>query len=70
MIEKYLPKTYEGRMAHIAEECAEVIMAYAKMQRFGANHSHPISKERNIDAFHRELKDLKDIIEIFEDNHP
>jgi NTP pyrophosphatase (non-canonical NTP hydrolase) len=35
MDDRYLPQTPEGRLWHLAEECAEVIKAISKCKRFG-----------------------------------
>lgn len=37
MNEKYLPKTLNGRLVHLVEECSEVIKEICKAQRFGLN---------------------------------
>lgn len=48
---------------HIAEEAAEFLMAYAKMQRWGEDSVNPElpveQQETNIDWVHRELADLE-----------
>ncbi len=58
---KYLPKTFDGKLIHITEECAEVIKCVTKMQRFGVNGFHPRRKTTatNRDNLLWEMKDLK-----------
>ena len=38
---QYLPETVEGKLDHVQEECAEVILAIAKMKRFGWESRNP-----------------------------
>jgi hypothetical protein len=56
----------DPRYAHIgtpiiklAEECAEVIQSCMKIERFGIDNYHPVTKETNSAALLRELADLK-----------
>jgi NTP pyrophosphatase (non-canonical NTP hydrolase) len=62
MEEKYLPKDLNGKLARLSEECAEVIQAVCKAQRFGLSNYHPITKEINSQAIIRECEDLKHAI--------
>lgn len=52
-------------LAHLAEECAEVIMAVAKMQRHGALTNHPDRPDsNNLMDLGREIGNLSVAIEI------
>lgn len=52
---------------HVAEEAAEFLTAYAKMQRWGEDSVNPEvpveEEETNIDWVHRELDDLEGAVE-------
>ncbi len=63
MIERLLPTTREGRLARLTEECAEVIKAVSKGQRFGWElHSFEGVEYDNITRLHEELVDLEHAI--------
>lgn len=56
---KYLPHTYEGKLIHLVEECAEVQKAVTKIQRFGLENYNPDTKIQNSDKLFQEMKDLE-----------
>ena len=62
MDEKYLPTDQNGCLTRISEECAEIIQAVSKAQRFGIYNHHPETKESNLMAIMREYADLKHAI--------
>jgi NTP pyrophosphatase (non-canonical NTP hydrolase) len=51
----------------LAEECAEVIQAVAKIQRHGLHSSHPASSEPNRGSLQRELGDVAAAIKLLID---
>ena len=63
MNDKYLPKGFANQLAHVVEECGEVLAAAGKTIRFGVfgvNPELPQSlQETNIDWLSRELEDLE-----------
>lgn len=65
MREDLLPQKYETKMAHVVEEAAEVILAYAKMQRFGKTAVDPKTniEYNNENDFVLEVRQLKYAIE-------
>jgi hypothetical protein len=65
--EEYFPKDIAGKMDHFQEEAAEIILAISKAKRFGLSGAHPDSKETNLQAIHREWKDLIGAFERFEE---
>ena len=58
MQQKYLPKTFDGKLIHLIEECSEVTKCVTKIQRFGINNSHPRRLISNREALLNEMKDL------------
>lgn len=48
------PKVYEA-LAILSEECGEVVQAVGKIQRFGLDSAHPITKETNRAELEKEL---------------
>jgi hypothetical protein len=60
---EYLPKTKEAAEARILEECLEVGVAYAKMQRFGRETQPPWEGPTNEAQFLAEIVDVYDAIE-------
>lgn len=50
-------------MAHVVEECGEVLSAAGKTFRFGPYSVNPLipedQRETNLEWFHRELRDLE-----------
>jgi len=67
---KYLQRGFNKQLAHVVEECGEVLAAAGKTQRWGRdsyNPELPVSEqETNNDWLLRELKDLKQAIERLE----
>lgn len=61
---KYLPKTMDGKLARLAEECAEVIQVVCKIQRFGIDNHHPVTGVDNIDLLLAEMADLVDAVDV------
>ena len=62
---EYQSQNLQQAFAHIAEECAEVCQAYAKMQRFGMDAVNPELEPgdegygiTNAQWFNRELHDV------------
>lgn len=62
-----LPKTWEGRLARLEEECGELIKAIGKMHRFGRVATDPKTKIKydNVCDIMDEAKDVKDAAERF-----
>jgi hypothetical protein len=67
MTPEFLPKNKNTALAHVMEECAEVIKEGSKIYRFGwasYNPNLPIEeRETNRDALLREMEDLELAIE-------
>lgn len=67
---KWLRDNFDFCLAHVVEECGEVLAAAGKTQRWGWASSNPNLPEReretNIVWLRRELTDLKDAIARFE----
>jgi hypothetical protein len=65
----YLPDTLEGKLVHVTEECAEVIHAACKIQRWGWNSTNPdsVSQLSNGERLQLELRDLRGAVERLED---
>lgn len=59
MIKKYLPKSVEGKMIHVVEECSEVQHAITKALRFGLDKYHP--RDKSYDNRNRILNELDDL---------
>lgn len=61
----YEPKTLEASLVHLNEECAEVIKAVSKIQRFGLHNINPDSPQdlsirwTNKNALFSEMEDLE-----------
>ncbi len=60
---RYLPKTTPKKLAHLVEECGEVMQAVGKAGRFGLDKRHPAGGETNREWILRELVDLECAIE-------
>ena len=69
MDKRFISNTPEEQIAHIIEECGEVIAVYGKAQRFGWDSINPLipfdEAETNQEWFERELEDLHKAIERF-----
>lgn len=67
---KFLPKDLAGKLDHVQEECGEVIVAVAKIKRFGilsVNPNIPVSQQiTNKDHLLDELQDLRAAISAVE----
>jgi NTP pyrophosphatase (non-canonical NTP hydrolase) len=55
---EFLPQTMAGKLAHVAEECGEVVQSIGKAIRFGLDTENPVTHETARAAILRELKDL------------
>jgi NTP pyrophosphatase (non-canonical NTP hydrolase) len=60
---RFLQNGFDKCMAHVVEECGEVLAAAGKTQRWGPLSVNPLlpveQQETNIDWLRRELTDLK-----------
>lgn len=67
---RYLQKGFDKQLAHVVEECGEVLAAAGKLQRMGKESVNPQlppdQQETNLDWLKRELQDLKQAIEHLE----
>lgn len=55
-----LPQSFEGKLAHVIEECAEVTKAIIKLKRFGDEpHAYGGVIYDNIGDLRREVADLR-----------
>lgn len=63
---KYLREGFDFCLAHVIEECGEVLAAAGKTQRWGRDSVNleipPSEQEKNIDWLKRKLFDLKGAI--------
>lgn len=63
---KYLQEGFEKQLAHLIEECGEVLAAAGKTQRWGPRSYNPEvppqERETNIAWLRREMTDLKEAI--------
>ncbi len=71
--EKYIRSDLHSLLGHLVEECAEVLAAVGKTQRFGLMSinpelgvDHPYFQERNHEWLQREMDDLRGSIGRFE----
>lgn len=66
MDKRFLQRGFKNQLAHVVEECGEVLAAAGKTQRWGLDSVNPLLKpedqETNRDWLERELKDLKKAI--------
>jgi NTP pyrophosphatase (non-canonical NTP hydrolase) len=67
--ERFLQEGFDNQLAHVVEECGEVLAAAGKTQRFGAFSmnpllppSDPLYRETNIVWLKREMIDLQEAI--------
>lgn len=67
---KYLQNGFTKCLAHLVEECGEVLAAAGKTQRWGPHSVNPELDPRvaesNITWLRREMKDLREAIERLE----
>ncbi len=59
---RYLPTTLEGKISRIVEECAEVLKAIGKAQRFGLEKTGPAGGFSNAAEILNECADLRHAI--------
>lgn len=63
---RFFQEGFEAQLAHVVEECGEVLAAAGKTQRHGRQSVNPFlpeeQQETNEDWLRRELKDLKEAI--------
>jgi len=61
---KFLQKGKNKQLAHLVEECGEVLAAAGKTQRWGWESTNPVTgdPETNAEWLWRELQDLKLVI--------
>lgn len=68
---RFLQNGFEKQLAHVVEECGEVLAAAGKTQRWGPFSSNPLlpkeQREANLLWLVRELGDLKAAIARLED---
>ena len=69
---RFLQHTFSKKLAHLIEECGEVLAAAGKTQRWGRKSVNPLipkdQQETNENWLKRELQDLKQAIERLEDS--
>ena len=72
MRQDLLPKTVEGKLARIVEECGEVLQAIGKIQRFGYTATDPLTNKRydNWLDLQTELFQLSHAINQLDSNRP
>jgi len=65
---KYMPKTLRGKLAHLVEECGEVLAAVGKSMRWGLHSVNPelppSKQESNATWLLREMDDVEKAIRI------
>lgn len=63
---RFLQKGFDKQLAHLIEECGEVLAAAGKTQRWGPRGTNPLlpgyKQEENAHWLWRELQDLKEAI--------
>jgi len=63
---RFLQRGFNKQLAHLVEECGEVLAAAGKLQRWGAQSVNPLlpreQQETNIHWLKRELADLSEAI--------
>lgn len=67
---RFLQKGFENQLAHLVEECGEVLAAAGKTQRWGWASVNPLlpesEQETNLVWLLREIDDLKEAIQRLE----
>jgi NTP pyrophosphatase (non-canonical NTP hydrolase) len=63
---RFLQEGFDKQLAHVVEECGEVLAAAGKTQRWGWFSTNPLlppeKRETNLVWLRRELRDLKEAI--------
>ncbi len=63
---RFLQAGFDKQLAHLVEECGEVLAAAGKTQRWGRESYNPLvpvdQRETNIDWLMREIADLEEAI--------
>ncbi len=71
---RFLQDGFDKRLAHVVDECGEVLAAAGKTQRWGADSVNPLlppeQQETNYRWLKRELKDLQDAISRLQEYMP
>lgn len=67
---RFLQDGFEKRLAHLVEECGELIAAAGKTQRWGPDSVNPLlqpqHQETNIAWLRREMADVRQALDRFE----
>lgn len=67
---RFLQQGFENQLAHLVEECGEVLAAAGKTQRWGWASANPLlpieGRETNLVWLKRELKDLREALDRLE----
>jgi hypothetical protein len=67
--ETYFQDEDQAKVAHVIEECGEVVQAHGKLLRFGPQSVNPeLPKEKqitNADSFNNELHDLYHALRVY-----
>jgi NTP pyrophosphatase (non-canonical NTP hydrolase) len=67
---RFLQSGFKAQLAHLVEECGEVLAAAGKTQQWGAFSVNPllpaIEQETNITWLMREMKDLRQALDRLE----
>lgn len=63
MKRKYVPKTQQGKLGYLVEECGEVLQAVGKAQRWGLESRNPELPPSRTNITNRQwlLRELKDL---------
>lgn len=69
--QEFLQTGFEKQLAHVVEECGEVLVAAGKTQRFGWASVNPLipvhQRESNLSWLSREMEDLQGAIARLQD---
>lgn len=66
---RFLQDGFDKQLAHLVEECGEVLAAAGKTQRWGRYSTNPLletNRETNNQWLKRELKDLREAMDRLE----